>query len=159
VRQTKGCFHILYEYMDKMKALGLYRDATIVITADHGKSWDFYRLDAPSTIGFFVKPRGAADTPLTQSRAPVSHKNLLPTILKSEGLDYAPFGVSAFDVPEDADVTRRFYHRYDVWEGDTFIEHRVEVFDIQGSARDFGNWRKVDDRIAITKRPLWMDPE
>jgi len=156
VRQTKGCFHILYEYMDRMKALGLYKDATIVITADHGKARDFYQLDAPSAIGFFVKPRGAEGTPPARNHAPVSHENLLPTILKSEGLDYAPFGVSAFDVPEGSDVVRRFYHRYDVWEGDTFIEHRVEVFEIQGHAGDFSNWRKIDDRTAVTMRPLWM---
>ncbi|MCL1851881.1 MAG: hypothetical protein FWF88_02480 [Peptococcaceae bacterium] len=140
VAQTKGSFHILFTYMDEMKKLGLYKDATIVITGDHGKSQDITPLDYASCVGFFVKPRGSAGTPLTQSSAPVSHENLLPTILQSEGLDHASYGVSAFDVPEDADVIRHFYYHLYQSSGNV-LEH----FEIRGNARDFGNWRKVEE--------------
>jgi arylsulfatase A-like enzyme len=141
VRQTKGSFHIVYSYMDEMKKLGLYENATIIITGDHGKSQDITPLDYASCIGFFVKPKGKADTALVQSNAPVSHENLLPTILKSEGLDYTPYGVSAFDVPQDSDLVRHFYYRWDLPTGQHVLEH----FEIRGNARDFENWLKIEE--------------
>ncbi|MDE6053508.1 MAG: hypothetical protein K2G55_07070 [Lachnospiraceae bacterium] len=42
--QTKAAFKMLYEYIRQMKQLDKYNDATIIITADHGKqlSSDYY---------------------------------------------------------------------------------------------------------------------
>jgi len=34
--QTKGCFHIVYEYLDQLKQLGMYENSTIIIFGDHG---------------------------------------------------------------------------------------------------------------------------
>ena len=36
VSQAKGALKIVYEYIEQLKGLGKYDDATIIITADHG---------------------------------------------------------------------------------------------------------------------------
>jgi hypothetical protein len=146
VAQTKGCFHIVFRYLDELKKRGLYQDATIIITGDHGKSMDIDPMDFASTIGFFVKPKGSADKPLVQNNAPVSHDNFIPTILKSEGLEYQSYGISAFDVPEDSDVVRHFYYWVSNWNSGT---HVLEHFEIKGNARDFGNWRKIRETPVL----------
>jgi len=129
VSQLKGSFNILYHYMDEMKRLGVYEDATIIITGDHG--W------GSNNMGFFVKPRGSAGTPLASNNAPVSHANLLATILKSEGLEYSQFGVSVFDVEQDTDG-ERFVVRY------CETGREVLFYKIIGDARDRGNLILLD---------------
>ena len=146
VSQTKGAFKFLYEYMDEMKRLELYKDATIIIMADHGISEHINRLDQASTIGFFVKPKGNEGTPLVQNNAPVSHENFIPTILKSEGFDNTQYGISAFDINPDLDVVRNFYYRYD---DPQTKKSSLEHFEIRGNAKDFSNWRKVEDITDI----------
>jgi hypothetical protein len=131
VNQTKGCFNILYRYMDEMKRLGVYENATIIIIADHSRE--------SLNIGFFVKPRGSASTPLVQNNAPVSTANLLPTILHSEGFEYSSFGVSAFDVEQDTDGVR-LAMRYSA------SGNEVEIYHIIGDARDGNNVILVDSR-------------
>ena len=133
IQQTKGCFNILFAYMDEMKKLGLYKDATIVILGDHG--WD------TNKIGFFVKPRGSADMPLTQNNAPISTHNLLPTLLKSEGFEYSAYGVPVFDVEQNTNGERLMIRyartgesvRYYKIVGDPDIPENLELI----SERDF----------------------
>ncbi len=36
ITQWKGCMRITYEYIEQLRDNGLYEDATIIITADHG---------------------------------------------------------------------------------------------------------------------------
>lgn len=134
VAQTKGCFSILYNYMDEMKRLGVYEDSTIIILGDHG--WgDFH-------IGFFAKPKGSAGTPLIQNSAPVSiSDHFLATILKSEGLEYDAFGTSVFDIEENT-TGERYVVRY-AQTGDT-----VEFFKVTGHIRD-ENSRELTDSFEF----------
>ena len=136
VSQLKGSFNILYHYMDEMKRLGVYEDATIIITGDHG--W------GSNNMGFFVKPRGSADTPLVSNNAPVSHANLLATILKSEGFEYSQFGVSVFDVEQDTDG-ERFVVRYCETGGE------VMFYKIIGDARN------LDNMILLESLEFYVD--
>ncbi len=139
-RQTMGCFEILYAYMDQMKALGIYKDATILITGDHGKSENHWPLTTAKTTAMFVKPAGSEGTPLVTSDAPITHANFSPTIRDAAGLP--PMGTPIQDVPVDAQVRRDFYYRVD--EADSprkYLEHFV----IDGDARNFGNWHKQEE--------------
>lgn len=145
VRQTKGVFNILFEYMDKMKELGLYENATIIITGDHGYSVDDSWLAHTPSIGLFIKPKGSAGTPLEQNSAQVSLENLLATILQSEGLEHAAFGRSAFDVPEGEEVVRPFWNLVNPVYPRAYM---VEYFEISGYSRDIGNWNKIYERDA-----------
>ncbi len=139
--QTRGAFKILYEYMNQLKALGLYENATIIITGDHGKSEDFNPLDRAKRTGFFLKPKGSSGTPLALSHAPTSHENFQATLAAAAGLDAKPFGTPMGDIAENADITRTFYYRVDLKTGDK--SHFLEQFEVRGDASDFTNWTKV----------------
>lgn len=142
-QQLRGSFEIVYEYMRQMQALGLYDNATIIITGDHPKSEDFFPLDRPKTTALFVKPSGVAAQAMQISEAPVSHANFQATVLDAQGLEYAAYGPSVFDIPEDADVTRYFYYR--VNDEDYVSNARLEYYEVRGDARDWASWHKVGE--------------
>lgn len=110
VEQTKGSFNILYQALQKMKEQGIYKDATIIITADHGDPVDDAKpVQKATRIGLFYKPSGSEGTPLQYSKAPVSLKNLPATFLKSVGADYSKYGRALDEVGEDEVITRHYY--------------------------------------------------
>lgn len=143
-KQTKGCFNIAREMIRQMKELGIYNDATIIITGDHGKSTDFYPLDHAVLTGLFVKKSGSFGTALTTSSAPVNSDNLRGAIAaaggfyKGESSEYAP---AYWDVPEDADIVRKYYYRVNGSGGSD--KGYLEEFEITGKADDFNNWKKI----------------
>ena len=101
-QQCRGYFRMLSEYFDELKALGLYDDATIIISTDHGHYECFQAL-------FMIKPAGQTGTELTVNHAPVSQEDILPTILDLLGQDYADYGRSIYDVAEDEERERSFF--------------------------------------------------
>ncbi len=142
--QTRGCFHILREYFNQMKALGLYDDATIIITGDHGETDTYTPLDTYKTTAFFYKPKGSAGVPMDYSDAPVSHANLQATLIQAAGLDPAPFGRPVADVAEGDGTVRDFYYRVDEQRPGgqrCYLEH----FEIHDYAENFDNWEKIED--------------
>ena len=140
IGQIKGCFQIVYEFLQQLKDLGIYENSTIIITGDHGFSMDANRLDTYKTTGLFIKPKGSQDMPMQYSYAPVSHENFRATIVDSAGIETEEYGDTVFEVAEDADVTRRFLYRVDE-EGGSILEE----FEIRGNAEDFANWEKVNE--------------
>lgn len=137
VTQTKGSFHILFEAFAKMKELGIYKDASILIVADHGAPVsDYSPLQKATRIGLFYKPKGSEGTALKQSQAPVSHKNLPATMIRDSGLDYRAYGIPLDEVQEDAAIPRYFYKAV-MSEG---REKDLYIYEIQGNAADFNNW-------------------
>ena len=150
--QTRGTFTVLNQYIQDLKDLGLYDDATIIITADHGY-WQSglhgsavnKRADgltnAISPI-CLVKPAGATGS-YTVSEAPVSHIDFQPTVLKAMGADEAAStfgdGTSYFDVAEDAQRERRFID--EIYDG--VEETEMDEWVINGDALDFSNWTKT----------------
>lgn len=146
VEQTKGSFQILYETFTKMKELGIYKDATIIITADHGSSVsDKKPLQKATRIGLFYKPSGSEGTALKNSKAPVSFKNIPATILKESGINYTNYGTPLDEVKDDSTIVRNYYKTVMV-DGK---EKELYSYEIKGDASDFKNWhlKKTD---AIT---------
>jgi len=141
VRQLKGSFSILYRIFDRMKELGIYEDATIIITADHGRAMsDTDPLQKATCVGLFYKPSGSAGTPLEYSHAPISTFNINATILKEAGADYSAYGKAIDEVAEDEVVTRRYYKTV---VGD---QHYLYIYDVVGDATVFENWVEVEKR-------------
>lgn len=140
--QTRGCFIHLFAAFERMKELGIYEDATIIITGDHGDAWDDkLPVQAATRIGLFYKPAGSAGTPLQQSDAPVCTDNISATIAKAAGVaDYTPYGPALDDIAEDADITRYYYKTLakDGW------ERTVCKYAITGHAADFENWNIIE---------------
>lgn len=103
VQQAKGNLYIVEEYLRQMKALGVYDNANIIITSDHG--YGYYQ--APLLM---VKRSGESHPEMVTSQAPVCHADFLPTVLQMAGVeDYGRFGRSYFDVAEDEERERVTY--------------------------------------------------
>lgn len=109
--QTLGVFRSVTAYMEQMKALGVYDDATIIVMADHGRfdegvSFPTFMLKLPGE-------RGAVKT----SNASASQAQLHATILAAAGLPVMDGQTPIQDMDETADASRRllyypttFYH-------------------------------------------------
>lgn len=153
--QGFGCFRIVYEYLDKLKELGLYDESTIIIMSDHGmcifdedaveekyndgEVWftDVYEDFAPTPI-LFVKPAGKGEgDPYTESKAPVTQYDFHATILEALGGDGSKYGRTIFDIAEDEERTRYYYFRH-TRTGTTY--ERSFEYEINGEARDLSNW-------------------
>lgn len=139
----KQSFKILNLYIDQLKALGVYDDATIIVTGDHGNIKSDRSAKLPHLTSLFVKQSGNGSAALSVSNAPVCHEDIFATILASEGItDTLSIGINVFDVAEDASRERRYiFHRY-VPETKKYSE--VYIYRITGSARDEDNWKLVD---------------
>lgn len=137
IPQTKGYFNLIKQYLREMKEIGVYDDATIIITGDHGKSEDYYDLDTYKTTGLFVKRAGDKNTPLRVSDKPVSQDNFQATVLQGAGLSTEGYGKSVWEVPDDDRAPRRFLYKVN--------DGRLQEFSVVGDANDFDNWTHVKD--------------
>lgn len=145
-QQTKGVFKMVAEYLQQLRDLGLYDDATIIVTADHGE-WYYTAdpLERPSCPIMMVKPGGQtaeeAAAPLEFSDVPVSHQDFQSTVLQAMGASddvVAAYGTSILDLDDSPRVR---YYLTSRWL--TYDNHQ-EIFDeyeIDGNALDLDNWR------------------
>ena len=138
-QQATGSFRVVAEYLRQMKELGLYDDATIIVTADHGDWFSSpLALQEPTSPILFVKPSqdaAEASQPLAISDAPVAHKDVLATVVKAAGMDTDVYGPAVEDVPEGERT--RIYYALTVFEmaDDDILEYRID-----GDVLDFSNW-------------------
>lgn len=143
---ARRCLEIIRRYLDEMKRLGVYDDATVVITGDH--PWavdDHVEPTQPRLTALFVKEAGAAEKPLRVSTAQVSQENLIPTLVKSAGLRTdRSFGTAYSEVPEGVDTER--HHLFELTYGNGYSA--LVDFRVCGKGRDFANWQ-VDSRTDI----------
>lgn len=106
---TKGCMVILEEYINQLKQLGVYDNAAIIVTADHG-SFD----SETKQVIFFVKEPKEEHEELQVNDSMVSHREFLPTIAQTAGVDYTDFGQTIYDYNGAHDRERTYWeHVYD----------------------------------------------
>lgn len=112
IEETKKCLAIAREYINRLKAMGLYEDSTIIITSDHGRHTSSFDAAAPTPI-FMVKEAGKSGGEMKISTAPVYHADFLATYLKAAGIygggDEDMYGVSVFDLSDDMMRERTWY--------------------------------------------------
>ncbi len=137
-QQSRGCFEIVYEYIRQMKALGIYDDATIIITGDHGFSLGTDSTTAPRLTALIVKPKGSHSTPMTFSGAQVSAIQFRATVLAEAGIDGEGYGPTYSEIAEGQDMQRKFYYMCPLGGG----RGKIEEFLVNGSAHDARNWHK-----------------
>ena len=89
-----GYLVMLDTFFQYLKDAGVYDDATIIISADHGY------FECFQTVGM-VKLSGETREEFTTTSAPVAQEDILPTILDVLGEDYSDFGTTFFDWDED----------------------------------------------------------
>jgi len=135
---VKSSFMIIDKFIQTMKDLGVYDNATIIITGDHGAP-DNKKLSNSTLTALFVKPANSTNENLKISNAQTSHDNIWATIIKSENISTSyDYGTSVFEISEDVNQKRRFVlHTY-------FGNLSEYTYEINGAGKDFSNWKMID---------------
>lgn len=132
--QIRGSMKIVYEYMEQLKALGKYDDATIIITADHGMQTDFIeetgkpqRVSSPVIM---IKEPYQTGSQLTVSDVPVTQAEMLASMVRIMGMDVQKYGTTLDEVVNDPQKERIFVKLYP-----EFVKYTIV-----GDVWDIGNW-------------------
>jgi hypothetical protein len=132
--QIKGCFNIIFEYIEQLKELGVYDESTIIITADHGQMLDFQdansKPNATSSPVIIIKRAGSQGDALKISSAPVTQEEMMATLAQEAGIDYDKYGVTLEEIPEDDDRERVFIKYYP-----EYIKYTIN-----GNVHDLDSW-------------------
>lgn len=107
-----GWLDAIAEDMNQMKEMGLYEDATIIITSDHGSDYGVSHQVASTPI-FWMKLGGEQHEKVVRNDAPISHEDYLATILYAAGLyedsDEAVYG-KPVNFYEEGESRVRYWH-------------------------------------------------
>lgn len=153
-KQSRGALRIVSEYLRQLKELGLYDQATIIVTADHGY-WTITEepLEETSNPIMFVKPAQTAQqaaAPMIVSQKPVSQLDLQATVLDAMGLDYSEYversEYAGYSMLRDIDADRRRLYLTTDSEPD-LTETQFREYLIEGNALDFDNWEQTGRTI------------
>ena len=146
----KENINIINKYISYLKQENLFKDATIIITGDHGNGTPYNKSNITDSIrtAMFIKPSGVDEEDMKISQAQTSHVQLWPTILEQANVDNgADFGTSILETPEGVDQERYFtWHTYNA----PLYEYQYTV---HGSARNFDNW-ELTKTLDFKKRRI-----
>lgn len=144
IDQYMGSMQIVYDYLDKLRMLGLYKNATIIITADHGDNFENgNELPEKVNVIMYVKPRGSSEEPLRYSEAYAAQSDLLPTLAGELGIvSDEEWGVDLLS-DKAYDQKRERVHYFHVVED--MVQTSVRTYRIIGSSLDFNNWIATDE--------------
>ena len=150
----KGLSVILNEYMQQLKDIGMYDDATIIITADHG-AW--YGGDTQPI--FFIKQSGETHEALAVNEAPISLDDMQATILSLAGEDYSAYGTSIFDWNADDARERTVYMRGN---DEQYPEVQGSSFNVYYQYTYVGKRNNLNERVEqgpddIVPATPWID--
>lgn len=137
-------FEIINVYIEEMKKSGVYDNATIIITGDHGTPvTDYTELRSTRLTTLLVKSSNDSEGDLSISHSPVSHENLWGTIFASENIKLPEnFEPSVFYVYEHDTAPRHYYwHKF----GKSQTSFSEMVYEVGVNARDFSNWTLVKE--------------
>ena len=102
----EGCRLMLEEYFEQLKSLNIYDNSTIIITSDHGE-YLTYKNSQPI---FLIKEKNKQNNEIKINSAPISHENILPTVLKLMD-SKKDFGNTIYDFNENIPCTRKYHTR------------------------------------------------
>ena len=133
----KEAYSYVFDYIEQMKQLGLYEDATILIVADHGFSGGGETLDMPQQTAvplMMVKEAGESGAELRISEAPVSQTEFMPTILSAYGINDK--NIDTFKDIENSNIERERLYYYSSLYSDDEGEIRLREYKVMGDARN-----------------------
>lgn len=138
------------EYLEELKRLGLYDEATIVVTADHGEWYIAEDIVRPTSPIMLVKPStqpDGSDEPVKRSSVPTGHVDLAATLLEAAGGDASAYGgMSVFDVP---DAPRTRYYNASSVVGPEHVYTSIIQWEIEGDAMNWDDWRETGVKWPI----------
>lgn len=88
-----GYLMMVGAFLEQLKEIGVYDDATIIISADHGY------FECFQAVGM-VKLPGETRSEMEVSSAPVAQEDIMPTILSVLGEDHSDYGTTVFEWEE-----------------------------------------------------------
>ena len=139
----RGSLKIIEEYMRKLDEKGLLDETTIIVTADHGQFDKINSVDIknnrkiPPNPMLLVKYADSdMSKPLEISQAPVSHAEMIATVMEGCGLNDGTYGQTFREIPEHEKREREYYYTL-VRSGK---EESLIQFLIDGDANSFENW-------------------
>ncbi|MBE6473358.1 MAG: hypothetical protein E7Z99_07305 [Coriobacteriaceae bacterium] len=135
--QARGSMEMVTYYLDELKRLGVYKDATIIITADHGIWWECPEGEDPylSSPLMLVKPAGASEGELQVSDADICAYDVLPTVIKSIGGNTSAYGPTIFEQPENGRERRYIFTRTE-----SNVDYRIDEYLVNGDVLDPSSW-------------------
>lgn len=144
LQQTRGAFRVVCEYLRQMKELGIYKDATIIITGDHADlKADSDTYTEPMLTALLVKNKGEDSTPLKTSKAPVSQANLHASVVKGSQLTTShDYGKAYDEIAEGEAVTRTHY--FQLHTGSERKDKNI-TYKITGDGTLFANWEIISE--------------
>lgn len=158
VPSLEESFDLIYYYIDQMKAMGIYDDATIIITGDHSAALSDSKMigeanssdDGTRVTAMLFKKSGDSGTALKTSTSQISQDDLWNTIFESEGLLDEKKGESFFEIPEGENRVRRyFFEMYKNSKNNDLEYNRVYEYEIVGNANDGENWKIVAETDIV----------
>ena len=145
-KALRGSYKMIEEYIRQMKELGIYDQATIIVTADHGISDDDGTVEnlvrsTPSCPVLMVKYAGSdLSQPMRVSSAPVAHEDIFTTVEKAFSAATTGTG-SGRGIEEIGETeTRDRYYYHTVFRNDGEGEIALREYLINGNAEDLANW-------------------
>lgn len=149
-RQAVGSLKMVEEYLRQLKELGLYDEATIIVTSDHGDWYltpdDIYE---PSTPVLLVKPSedaAQAAQPVRLSKVPTGHVDYPATVIDAVGGDSGKYGPTVFEVPEGP--RDRYYW---ITTSDGHRDLAVKEYRINGDVLNFDDWELTGNEIDFAE--------
>ena len=136
-------FKLISRYLAEMKRLGVYEDATIIITGDHASiGSDTKEPSYAYVTALFVKPAGVSEGETVNNYAQLDVDNVLATIKEATGI--ATDVPTVFEVAEGEEQVRQlmFQRAFKNESGKTVYENIV--YEIRGNGKDFANWTIVE---------------
>lgn len=141
-RQAKGSLTMVKTYLQYLKDLGKYDDATIIITSDHGH-WTSSLEQPTKTVSpiLLVKKSGETDaSSMSVSHSPVSHSDFQGTILSVIGASDEKYTTTYFDEFSE-DRARDFY----MITSDGRYAIDIYRYEIEGSVTNMDDWNLTND--------------
>lgn len=151
----RGCFRNVEEFIDRLKNLGLYDKATIIVTADHGSNFGIpegqpLERTTTATPVMMVKYAGAdLSQPLQENKAPVSQDELIATVEQALSVPVSGLGSGKTFRDFTAGEARERLYDFILYRNHLAGEIAVREYLIDGDAEDIanyhltGNWRDV----------------
>lgn len=138
---SAGLCVIITEYLEQLKQLGIYDDAVIIITADHGRN-----LYYPQ-VTYLIKLPHSTQMEMSVTNAPITHDDFQATILDILGENYDAYGTSIFDW-SDNEIRKRevWIPTENMWGGGYggFV-----IYSYEGDRYDLIN-QKEEDAVLVT---------
>ena len=138
--QSMGVLKIVFNYLNKLKQIGLYNNSSVFIIADHG---NHYSLAASPLVLIKNTNEKSDQGEMSVSELPISYENLHATIVYSMYDDYSIFGTPFNLNMKDINYPRK-HMMYQRTKDSTYLSPISEYF-IIGKVKNLNSWKKTSN--------------